>query len=139
MAEWAGNDRLEDLSVQPYRVATSPKWEPVQVNARFRLYAHPASMKRLPLRRIRKNADRPRGELPCPQGGAQGNSGKESRSLNPWPASPATTSHGETVTPTAAITTNPAATALSAARMRGWPSATAKPMYTEAIATRPNA
>jgi hypothetical protein len=55
------------------------------------------------------------------------------RSLNPWPARPATSSHAGPVTAAAATTTNTAAIAASTAITVRRPSATAKPMETAAI------
>ena len=49
------------------------------------------------------------------------------RSLNPWPARPATSSHGDAVIAAAATTTNANVTLLSTAMTFGRPSATAKP------------
>jgi hypothetical protein len=50
------------------------------------------------------------------------------RSLRPWPASPATTSHSGPVTAAAAMTTKTAATTVSTAMTVLRPSATANPM-----------
>jgi hypothetical protein len=50
------------------------------------------------------------------------------RSLSPWPARPATRSHGAPVTAAAATTTKAKVTLLSTAMTFGRPSATAKPM-----------
>jgi hypothetical protein len=47
--------------------------------------------------------------------------------LSPWPAMPATSSHGDPVTAAAATTTNAKATPLSTAITFARPSATAKP------------
>src|SRR4051794_39053004 len=60
------------------------------------------------------------------------------RSLSPWPARPATSSHGDPVTAAAATTTNPKATLLSAAMILGLPSAAAKPTCPAAIAASPS-